>query len=158
MQEKVWFDVMFYLCRRGRENLKAMNKSTFFVEKDATGKRFIYQTTGEMDKNHNMSDTSFDTHGEGRIYETNTPDCPVLSFIKYLHYLHPIQTAFWHRPRDFVKSTDTIWFCSAPLGEKTLSGMMAKLSTKYYLSQQYTNHCIRVTSLQALDDRNIDTS
>ena len=76
--------------------------------------------------------------------------------IKYLHYLHPIQTAFWQRPRDSVKSTDTIWFCSAPLGEKTLGGMMAKLSTKYYLNQRYTNHCIRVTSLQALDDRNIE--
>ena len=31
--------------------------------------------------------------------------------------------------------------------------MMAKLSTKYYLSERYT---IRVTSLQALDDRNIE--
>ena len=88
---------MIYLCRRGRENLRATNKSTFCVEKDATGKRFIYQTTGEMDENHNMSDTSFNRKEgrEGRIYETNTPDCPVLSFIKYLHYLHPIQTAFW---------------------------------------------------------------
>ena len=33
--EKVWFDVMFFLCRRGRENLRDMNKITFFVSRDA---------------------------------------------------------------------------------------------------------------------------
>ena len=29
--EKVWFDIMFFLCRRGCENLRDMNKSTFFL-------------------------------------------------------------------------------------------------------------------------------
>ena len=28
--KKVWFDIMFFLCRRGRENLRSVNKSTFF--------------------------------------------------------------------------------------------------------------------------------
>ena len=27
LQEKVWFDIMFYLCRRGRENPRKMTKS-----------------------------------------------------------------------------------------------------------------------------------
>ena len=29
--EKVWFDIMFFLRRRGRENLRNMNKSTFLL-------------------------------------------------------------------------------------------------------------------------------
>ena len=28
LQNKVWFDLMFFLCRRGRENLRTMNKNT----------------------------------------------------------------------------------------------------------------------------------
>ena len=91
--EKVWFDIMFFLCRRGRENLRDMNKSTFFVSRDATGKQFVYQCTSEVDKNHNIGDAPFDTNGEGRIYETNLPECPVRSFVKYLSHLHPIQPA-----------------------------------------------------------------
>ena len=34
--------------------------------------------------------------------------------------------------------------------------MMAKLSTKYSLSERYTNHSIRVTSLQVLEDNNVE--
>ena len=35
--EKVWFDIMFQLVRRGRENLRTMTKSSFSVGDDATG-------------------------------------------------------------------------------------------------------------------------
>jgi len=31
LQSKVWFEIMFYLCRRGQENLREMKKSTFAV-------------------------------------------------------------------------------------------------------------------------------
>ena len=34
--------------------------------------------------------------------------------------------------------------------------MLAKLSIKYVLSQRYTNHSLRVTGLQALEDANIE--
>ena len=33
---------------------------------------------------------------------------------------------------------------------------MSNLSTKYNLSQRYTNHCLRVTGLQVLDDAQIE--
>jgi hypothetical protein len=52
LQMKVWFDVMFYLCRRGRENLRTMTKSTFEVRKDAGGREYIFQAVDEADKNH----------------------------------------------------------------------------------------------------------
>ena len=52
LQNKVWFDVMFFLCRRGRENLRTMNKSTFAIRKDAKGREYVYQVTDELDKNY----------------------------------------------------------------------------------------------------------
>ena len=126
-----------------------MNKSTFFL--------LVVMQPGksEVDKNHNIGDAPFDTNGEGRIYETNLPKCPVRSF-NYLSHLQPIQPALWQRARESVKDTDSIWYCSAPLGEKMLGSMMPKLSLKYGLSERYTNHSIRVTSLQVLEDLNIE--
>ena len=156
LQEKVWFDIMFHLIRRGRENLRVMAKDSFAIGKDATGKRFVYQKKSENDKNHSYSDDSFATTGEGRIYETGGVSCPVRTYSKYMSLLHPMQPALWQRPRDAILPMDTIWYCSAPLGEKSLGGMMPKLSIKYNLSERYTNHSIRVTSLQVLDDENVE--
>lgn len=52
LQNKCWFDIMFFLCRRGRENLRAMNKKTFAIAKDSQGREYIFQATDELDKNH----------------------------------------------------------------------------------------------------------
>uniref|UniRef100_A0A8W8P5J4 EGF-like domain-containing protein n=1 Tax=Magallana gigas TaxID=29159 RepID=A0A8W8P5J4_MAGGI len=52
LQSKVWFDLMFYLCRRGRENLRKMTKETFGIETDAIGREYVFQAIDEADKNH----------------------------------------------------------------------------------------------------------
>jgi hypothetical protein len=35
LQNKVQFDIPFYFCRRGNENMLQMHKSTFMVKKDS---------------------------------------------------------------------------------------------------------------------------
>ena len=52
LQRKVWFDLMYFLCRRGRENLREMKKGTFVAAKDTNGKEYVYQALDEADKNH----------------------------------------------------------------------------------------------------------
>ena len=63
----VVFHIIYYLCRRGRENLRSMKKSTFAIDSDPDGRRFIYQKTDEADKNHRACDTAM--ANQGRIYE-----------------------------------------------------------------------------------------
>ena len=41
------------------------------------------------------------------------------------------------------------------MSEKSIGNLMAEMSKKYELSKRYTNHCVRVTSLQLLDDEKI---
>ena len=43
-----------------------------------------------------------------------------------------------------------------PLGSRYLGEMLARMSEKYKLSRRYTNHCLRVTTLQSLEDANIE--
>ena len=50
LQKKVWFEIMSYLCRRGRENLRSMSKSTFVVEKVSSGLEHVHQVIDEADK------------------------------------------------------------------------------------------------------------
>ena len=156
LQEKVWFDIQLYLIRRGREGQRAMKKTTFGVFHDATGRRFFEQVIFPGDKNHDINDDSEDTTGEGRLYATGDVRCPVKCFEKYLSHLHPAQDALWQRPLQKMASGQKIWYCNSPVGEKTLGAMLSKMSSKYHLSQRYTNHSIRVTSMQILDDNLID--
>ena len=64
---KVWFEIMYYLCRRGQENLRAMTTETFDISTDSSGKRYIHQKKDELDKNHR--DTSTGAVTQGRMYE-----------------------------------------------------------------------------------------
>ena len=67
LQQIVIFNIIYYLCRRGRENLRPMKKTTFAIDTDPTnGKEYIYQKEDEADKNHSVCDTSI--ANQGRIY------------------------------------------------------------------------------------------
>ena len=118
-----------------------MTKSTYAVDKDASGKRFIYEVGGEATKNHGIEDQQNDTNGEGRIYETGGIKCPVHAFELYLSKLHPHINDLWQRPR-MIKSyeNEDVWYCAVPHGENHIGKMMAIMSTKYGLSKKYTNH------------------
>ena len=64
----VIFNIIYYLCRRGRENLRSMTKNTFGIATDPVSKKqYIYQKEDEADKNHSASDTAI--ANQGRIYE-----------------------------------------------------------------------------------------
>ena len=134
-----------------------MDKNTFTIKQDATGRRYISQVKDELDKNHGQNDNNFDTIGEGAIYEIpESETCPVKTFEKYLSKLHPERNTLWQRPKSKVSSSELVWYFNVPLSEKTLGNMMPRMSIKYCLSKRYTNHCLRVTSTQVLDDANFE--
>ena len=91
---QVQFDVMFQLRRRGRENMRDMTRETFAVGTDVRGRRFIYQATDELDKNHDRNDRTFETIGEASIYEVpGSPKCPVQNYLMFLSVINPKQNA-----------------------------------------------------------------
>ena len=91
LQHFVWFNIMYQLIRRGRENLRLHTKQSFAVRVDATGRKYVYQELDELDKNHRQNDDPLDSSGDGRMYENadNPKVCPVRAFELYLSKLHP---------------------------------------------------------------------
>ena len=84
-QRKVFFEVMFYLCRRGRENLRTLEKDSFKVEKYPDGKQYILLAKDELTKNHRVND---ECHKGGGIVKTNGINCSVKSFLAYFSKLN----------------------------------------------------------------------
>lgn len=92
-----------------------------------------------------------DTTGEARMYEQPGEMCPVGCYKLYVSKLHPDLQDLWQKPRESFGSADSVWYCKTPLGKNTLYNMMSTISTRAKLSKRYTNHCVRATSISALD-------
>ena len=154
LQENVWFDIMFRLCRRGRENLRQMTKSSLAVAVDATDAKSVFQVEDEYNRNHSENDTSSDTPNEGSVYAAVEGHslCPVKTFELYKSKPNPNCPLLWTNSKENPTNADDCWYSKSPLREKTLGAMMATMSQKYNFSQRYTNHSVRVTSIQMLDD------
>ena len=137
---------MFFLARRGRENLREQTKNSFTIAVDSQNRRYVYQAVDELDKNHRENDDPFDSVTDGRMYEKPGPLCPVKSFELYLSKLHPELEFLWQRPKDNPSENDS-WYCKVPLGKTTIGNFMKELSRTANLSQNYTNHSIRTTAV-----------
>ena len=148
---KVFVEISLHFCRRGREGLRELKKTSFVRKTDCNGKVYISLGFNELEKNHQGFDKR-DVQEEPRMYEQEGEHCPVRSFDLYVSELHPRCDAFFQRPDPNFKRKNT-WYVNAPLGKNTLCEMMKKMSSKAELSKVYTNHCLRASSITFLDRR-----
>ena len=150
LQNKVWFEVMLFFCRRGQENLHELKRDSFAFSMDATGRRYVYQQKDELTKNHRED---CEAQEGGLMYEIpGSPICPLLSMEKYISKLNPRNAAFFQRPKEHTTPEDPIWYCNQVVGINTLGSKMKNLSRDVQLSRVYTNHSIRATSVTILDN------
>lgn len=140
-----------YFCRRGRENLRELTPAHFEVKRDDTGRKYIHKTKSDKTKNH-QGDKA-DDKSCGRMYETGTASCPVASYDKYISKRNSNCPALFQRPCDNIpRDLNASWYENKSVGKNTLGDMMANLSDIAELSQRYTNHSIRATSITLLSD------
>ena len=148
LQNKVFFEVMLFFCRRGQENLRELQTDSFAIGMDACNRRYVFQLKDELTKNRREND---EAEEGGYMYErAGDPACPVQSFEKYLSKLNPNCRAFFQRPK---KDPDgNVWYDNQCIGINTLGKKMKEISKLANLSKEYTNHSIRATSVTILDE------
>lgn len=160
LQNKVMFDIRYFFCRRGGENIEDMTKTTFDLHFDVeTRIAYVRKVQDEMTKNHKQNDNEIITgfmpqllDADGRPHKM----CPVRSFENYMAHLHPNLDALWQQPKDKIPTGNKnpmLWFDKRPLGHNPIDSFMSDLSNLCGLSQRYTNHCIRVTGATRLGQR-----
>ena len=148
--QKVQFDIRLYFFRRGAENMHNMTVDTFCVKTDPnTGLKYVSKRIDELSKNHRESDKENNSGGY-MPQIIGDEKCPVLSYENYISHLNRNCKRLWQRPREAFSVDDEVWFCNAPIGEKTLGTFMTKLSQLCDLSTTYTNHSIRATGATLL--------
>ena len=148
-QNKVFFEVMQYFCRRDRQNLRDLKKTDFLVEIDPSKTKYVSKVKDELTKNRRETDEALETQV---MFAAGGPLCPVLSFEKYVSHLNPNNEFFLQRPKRIVNKSDGVWYDNMVVGQRRLGEKMNKLSTDAKLSYDYTNHSIRATAITVLDE------
>ncbi len=129
LQNKVQFDICFFICRRENENLYDMNKATFALKMDeATKIRYIVKAHDKLDKNHSEKSTEIVSSAMPEM--PNNPLCPVESFLKYLDCLHPECLYLWQHAKtpQEAKNPKCKFFYNKRVSENTLASFMSNLS------------------------------
>lgn len=156
LQNKVQFDIRYYFCRRGGENIHEMTKDTFQLVFDAELQMpYVKKVIDEETKNRKETDKEVVTGFMPQIIDPYTGHphklCPVRSFENYIACLNPKTNHLWQQPQKFRPPlSKTIWYKSQPVGHNPLDTFMSHLAKECNLSQHYTNHCIRVTGTSNL--------
>jgi hypothetical protein len=157
LQRKIFFELSLHFARRGREGLRSLTKTSFTIQTDASGKRFVCQTFNEKEKNH-QGLSNREKEKTAAMYEQ--PDdpskCPVRSFEFYIPKLNPACNALFQRPKKNYKEND-IWYDNAPLGHNKIGDLLKDISKTANLSKVYTNHSIRATTSTALHQAGLTT-
>ena len=78
--------------------MHTLTKASFVVKTNP-------DTRDELTKNHGLADTDADG---GVIPETDTANCPLKSFLKYVSKLDPEQDRLWCYPRDSFRHDDDL--------------------------------------------------
>lgn len=152
IQEEATFNLLYHFGLRGRENLRSIQRDTFVIDEDETGKRFLKLDKVLKSKNvkASLSQKEFSDRKKCRMYEsTNKETCPLEAHVRYLALL-PEST------KDntiFPKFTKSGFSSTAVLGKETLGNFISTLSEKANLSKRYTNHCVRVTVVSVLKSK-----
>ena len=149
VQNKVFFEIMLYFCRRGRQNLRELKIKDFSSTKDDKGARYVTKSGDELTKNRREDDEGFEG---GMMFEKPGPQCPVASLELYIKHLNPKNEFLFQRPKKGSKiGVDDVCFDNMVVGERTLGEKMKCISKEAELSKIYTNHSIRATAVTILD-------
>jgi len=144
----VWFHVVLFFCRRGREGQRALTTSSFKFETDAAGRRYVTMAHDEASKNHpgGLNDTS-SHEKDARIYENDQEKDGYTALSLYLSKVNPNCSAFFQYPKKNWRQEDASWYEERPMGVNALANMMKTISKEALLSKVYTNHSVRATAI-----------
>lgn len=158
---EVWFSITYHLGLRGREAQRHLTLDSLVINTDSDGKRYVGLAHDFITKNTKASQAlnrnDFETIRQARMYELKDKEkeqkCPVEAFELYLSKLSTtknISVLFRKSLRN--PKTDEPWYSEIVLGKNTLGSMMKTISKDAGLSKTYTNHSIRVTTVNVLKE------
>eukprot|EP00117_Sycon_ciliatum_P038685 scpid6132/ scgid28703/ len=145
LARKVWFLTTYHFGLRGRELQAKLRKQDLdFIVVD--GSTYCQLAAEFATKNNQGGATSRISPDAGIICKPDDVQC--LRF--YLRKLNPNCDRLFQRPKTRYSHFEPTWFDALPMGKNQMSSMMKAISMQAGCQTQYTNHCLRSTTVTAL--------
>ena len=104
-----------------------------------------------------LSQKEFENIKTSRMYsyeKPNAKDCPVASIEDYPNKIPPTNNFLFPLPLQRITNKSNFWYVPRRnMGKDSLGNMMRSISEKAELSQMYSNHCVRVTTVSILHEK-----
>ena len=155
LQRKVMFDIWYFFCCGGNENMHSMSKSTFELVYDEEIKiTYLKRKQDETTKNHKETNSEIITGYMLQILDQNGHPhqlCPIHSYKNYINHVHDDCEYLWQTPiPNLANPLYDKWYKREQAHHNILEKFMGNLSKLCQLSQHYTIHCIHVTAVTTL--------
>ena len=148
LQHKVYFDMAFFLGKRGQEGLRQLKKNSFALKVNESGSEYLELTYNESTKK-SQGDDNREMNKQPILLSQKSDRCPVKSFKLYLSKLTEIEPLL-QSPNIKFRFPQDPWYKKTAVGENTIGKFMKQISKNAGLSVIYTNHCIRGTTATAM--------
>ena len=115
-------------------------------------------TSTEQTKNYQGGNkNSQQDYSDQRMYETSTPLNPVAAYELYVEKRNKDCEAFFQTPLTIFNLEQKSWFRREAMGKNTLGTIMNRISNKAGLSQIYTCHSVRASTITILGHAGVES-
>ncbi|KAK3088090.1 hypothetical protein FSP39_014532 [Pinctada imbricata] len=158
LRQFVWFCIAYHFVTRGSETHHQLTPSSFAFRDDGHGEYavLVHETAqknhqgGLLDKEENVGKS---------MYATGGILCPVKCLKLLIEKTDATASKLFNQYNSeavqLPVSTE-IWFTAKSLAKRSFANFMSDISNSAKTSQRYTNHCVRATANQTLNDANVE--
>lgn len=155
LRYRIWFNLAIHFVSRGLEFHQQLNTKSFTFSHDENGREFVSIEHELKQKNWQGGLANKETSGDKRMYETGDDNCPVKLLKLFLSKTDPNAEALFNQCKKEAMespSREEIWFTSKAVKPYQFTKFMRDISKNAKCTRVYTAHCLRATSIQAMND------
>jgi hypothetical protein len=126
--------------------------NSFDFNFDSDGDEYVLIKHRTQQKNIEGGITSEETPNDKFIYASRTNTCPLASLRLHINKTDPKAKSLFNRCVKDLRAQYSVWYTNQPLPMRTYSGFMTDICKNAKCSKVCTAHCLRATSIQAMND------
>ena len=153
LQHKLFFELVFFLGRRGLEGLQDMKKEDFAFYETDDGREYMQLIHHEVTKTSQGDDRNPWEQESIILAQPGSSRCPLKSFRFYVSKLSPDCEHLFQRPlKKKVDKTTAVWYQGERRGLHAIGQFLKLITIEAGISPPRTNHCLRATTISALSN------
>lgn len=159
LRQCVWFNIAMHFVTRGMEFHHQLGTDSFQFLTDQDGSEYASLTHETQQKNFQGGLYSKEALADKRMYATGGKNCPIMLLKLLLNKTDKNATSLFNVCVKEALNTPAsfeIWYTSKPLGKTSFKSFMPDISKHAKCTKRYTAHCLRSTSIQAMNDAGLE--